>query len=415
MPVLSHDMRRFLLLLLVHAAAASSVFAQAGTDSAYQAKRQKAVQMFSEGKRLEALPLLEELVQANPRDDQMLVALAACLVDHAATLSDDLAAGKERMRARDLLDRAWDLGNASPLAMNLSQLLRQLPENGAIQFSDNPQVDQVMRAAEAAFSRRDFAEALKDYAKALELEPKNYSAALFTANTYDKQDAFVPAAEWYDRAIQLDPNIETAYRYWADMLAREGRMADARAMLIHAAVAEPYNRIVWRELHAWAVLNGSRINEVFVAIPVATEALPARGSQPPNIAAAWQAYRAVRANWKDGEAFKKAFPQEKEYRHSLLEESQALAAAASLLEKLRTDKNTAELLASDPSASLLLNLSDAGLLEAYVLFSLGDSGIARDYAAYRSANRAKLEDYLDKFVVPLAHGQATPKSGAGHS
>jgi hypothetical protein len=39
-------------------------------------------------------------------------------------------------------------------------------------------------------------------------------------------------------------------------------------------------------------------------------------------------------------------------------------------------------------------------MEAYVLFSLGDAGIARDYSAYRKGNRNKLEEYMDKFVVP---------------
>jgi hypothetical protein len=47
-------------------------------------------------------------------------------------------------------------------------------------------------------------------------------------------------------------------------------------------------------------------------------------------------------------------------------------------------------------------LRDADLLDAYVLFSLGDDGIARDYNAYRSKNRDKLETYMDKFVMPPA-------------
>src|SRR5260370_33190998 len=96
--------------------------------------------------------------------------------------------------------------------MKLSHLLKQLPENGAIQFSNNPQVDQAMRAGEAAFSRRDFDEALKNYSKALKLEPGNYSAALFIGNTYDKQDEFAKGTECYERAIHLDPNGENAYR-----------------------------------------------------------------------------------------------------------------------------------------------------------------------------------------------------------
>jgi len=392
--------RSFLLILLLNLCVASCIAAQAGLDAGYQAKRQKAADLFGQGKRLEALPLLEELVQTNPKDDAILVALAASLVDHAATLTDDEAAGKERLRARDLLDKAWDLGNTSPLAMNLSQLLRQLPASGAIKFSDNPQVEQVMRAGEAAFSRRDFAEALKDYAKALELEPRNYTATLFIGNAYDKQDQFAKGAEWYERAIQLEPNVETAYRYYADMLAKQGDMAKARAMLIQAAVAEPYNRIVWRELHAWAGLNNTHINEVYIGVPAEPKKFPDANQTPPTVSTVWQAYRLVRNNWRQGGEFKKRFPEEKEYRHSLAEESEALIAAAKVLRNLQEDKKSAELITNDAALSLLLKLHHAGLIEPYVLFSLGDASIARDYVAYRAKNRNKLEEYMDKFVVP---------------
>jgi len=377
--------------------------AQAGLDTDYQAKRQTAAELFNQGKRLEALPLLEELVQTNPKDHEMLVALAASLVDHAATLADDQVAGKERLRARNLLDQAWDLGNTSTLAMNLAQLLKQLPESGTIKFSDNPHVEQFMRAGEAAFSRHDFAEALKDYAKVLELEPGNYSAALFTGNTYDKENEFSKGAEWYERAIQLDPNVETAYRYYADMLAKQGDMATARAMLIHAVVAEPYNRIVWRELHAWATLNNTHINEVYIGIPAEPARLPDANQTSPTVSTVWQAYRSVRNNWQQDGEFKKRFAEEKEYRHTLAEESEALIAAAKVLQKLQEDKKSAELVTNGAALSLLLELYHAELIEPYVLFSLGDADIARDYAAYRARNRNKLEEYIDKFVMPPIH------------
>jgi tetratricopeptide (TPR) repeat protein len=326
--------------------------------------------------------------------------LAACLVEHAATLPDQEGGGKERLRARELLDRAWELGNHSTLAMNLSQLLKQLPESGAIQFSVNPQVDQAMRAGEAAFYRRGFDEALKNYSKALELEPGNYSAALFIGNTYDRQNEFAKSADWYEHAIQLDPNVETAYRYYADMLGKKGDMAKARIMLIHAAVAEPYNRIVWRELHAWAALNHTRITEVFVGVPVDYRDKQATGF--PDTSEIWQAYREVRANWQTEGEFRKRFPDEKEYRHSLPEESEALTTAAKNLEKQNSNENFAEWISSDESLGLLVKLYQARLIEPYVLFSLGDAGIARDYENFRAKNRKSLEEYLDKFVVPPA-------------
>ena len=151
--LVTRSVRRFLVLALLLHSFGLAYPQQAVANPA--AKRQQALDLFAQGKRLQALPLLEDLVKANPKDDEALVALAASLVDHAVTLTDEKAAAAERFRARDLLDQAWKLGNTSPLAMNLSQFLQQLPPSGAIEFSKDPRVEQSMQAGEAAFARRD--------------------------------------------------------------------------------------------------------------------------------------------------------------------------------------------------------------------------------------------------------------------
>ncbi len=381
--------------------------ARAHPDTSGEEKRQEAVALFAQGKRLEALPLLQELVQKNPQDAELLVDLAACLIEHAATLTDPDSAAKERFRAKDLVQKAWELGNFTPLAENLRQLLRELPGDGTIMFSDNPAVERAMNAGEAAFAQRDFDSALTAYAKALEFEPTNYSAALFTANAYDRKNDFAQASQWYERTIHLNPDIETAFRYYADMLAREGDMAKARSMLIHAAVAEPYNKIVWREIRAWALINNTAFNLVYLPIPLIPKDGSIGTSQPvagqaPQLLSAWRAYQSVIAEWRTGDKFKRQFPQEATYRHSLPEESEALSAAAKVLQTLKQDKKSAELVTGNTVAGLLLKLYEADLIDPYVLFSLGDDGIARDYDAYRAAHRDKLEEYLDKFVMPPA-------------
>ena len=384
--------------------AAQQNAAKARPDASEQQKRQKAVALFSQGERLEALPLLEELVQENPQDAELLLDLGASLIEHAATLTDHDAAAKERFRARALVEKAWVLGNASPLAENLRQLLRDLPAHGEIRFSDDPAVEQVISAGEAAFARRDFEAALTAYAKALELEPTNYSAALFTANTYDRKDDFARASDWYERTMRLNPDIETAFRYYADMLARQGDMAKARSMLIQAAIAEPYNKIVWREIRAWALINNTAFKLVYLPIPrVAKDDDSIQASAPPRqLLPAWRSYHAVIEDWRKNGKFQKQFPQAAAYRHSLPEESEALTAAAVVLQTLKQDENSAELLTDNTVAGLLLKLHEAKLIDPYVLFSLGDDGIARDYKAYRAVNRAKLEEYMDKFVMPPA-------------
>jgi tetratricopeptide (TPR) repeat protein len=401
-----HQPSLFLILLLNLLVSLTPAIAQPSADASDHAMREKAMTLFGQGKRLEALPLLEELTQKSPQDAELLVALAASLIDHAATLTDQDAAAKERFRARDLVQKAWGLGNTSTLAENLRQLLGELPASGALKFSDDPAVERAMNAGEAAFARRDFDQALEDYGKALELEPKNYTAVLFTANTYDRKNDFAKAGEWYERAMRLDPGVETAYRYYADMLAKQGDMAKARSMLIHAAVAEPYNKIVWREIRAWTTVNNVVFTPVFVAIPLpgrdADIALGSGTKLIPELASAWRTYYAVKGEWKKGGKFQKQFPQEGDYRHSLAEESEALTKTAKVLEALKEKKDSAERVSRDSSAALLLKLHEAGLTDAYVLFSLGDDGIAKDYDAYRAKNQDKLETYMDKFVIPPA-------------
>jgi len=388
--------------------------AEAQRDAAYEGKRRQAIELFDQGKRLEALPLLEALVQKNPKDGELLVDLAASLIRHAATLGDPEASAKERLRAKNVVEQALDSGNHSPLALNLRQLLEALPANGSIQFSENPSVEQAMLRGEAAFSRRDFAEAIQSYAKALELEPNNYTAALFTGNTYHKQNDYARAAKWYERAIQLDPNVETAYRYYGEMLVKQGDMSKARTMFIHAAVAEPYNRIVWRDLLAWADINRVELDFKYAGLlsdPRAQgkdESLShGQRPHPKDLSDAWQAYQAVRMEWKDGGKFKQHFPREASYRHSLAEEVEALTAEINALEKLEGDVETAEMVTENPSLLLLLKLHQAGVLGPYVLFRLADEDMGKDYSNFRSANRGKLEQYLDTFVVPHPPGRTT--------
>src|SRR5258708_4852946 len=283
MPVLSHSLKiptclfhrlksymklrhlhvRILVLFLGIFIPLSNVKAQTNLNAADRIKRDQALRLFDQDKRLEALPLLEELLQKNPNDEDVAVTLAASLVSHAATLSDKQAAASERRRAKGLLEKT---GSNNTLAKNLLQLLSEMPDSGDIPFSENPEVEQAMRAGEAAFSRRDYDEAIKNYTSALELEPKNYAAVLFIGNTFFRKSEFAKAGGWYEKAIQLDPNIETASRYYSDMLGRTGEMAKARSMLIHAVVAEPYNRMVWRDLMTWAALNDTRISLKYAGV-----------------------------------------------------------------------------------------------------------------------------------------------------
>ena len=386
------------LLFLLTLPILSGVAAQSAADDAYKAERKQAVALFNEQKHLEALPLLEELAAKNSNDADVLFALGACLVDHSATIADESAAKKERVRAREYLLRAKQLGSTNTLLLNLLDLL---PADGSIHHQDNAEVDKAVQAGEAAFAKRDYDEAIKDYSQAFSLDPKNYAAALFIADAYFAKKDFAKAEEGYERAIQVNPDIETAYRYEADMLTKNGAMEKARTRSIQAVVAEPYNPVTWRGLAQWANANHVQLKAVHINTHTDISQNAEKGIQisvdpkgSPQSMAVWILYSGTRAEWRK-EQFKKHFPQETQYRHSLPEEAEALSIAAKFDLKPGVSVD-----AIDPDLALLKRLYDAGMVEPYILLNAADQGIAQDYPSYRAKNRSRLEDYLSQFVVP---------------
>ena len=404
-----HIRRNAIDLLMVLTLALSVSFAQTNSyEQSYKAERQRAIELFNQNKYLEALPLFEDLIKQNPQDAEAHLALGTCLLSHSATLDNDDAAIKERLRAREMLLKAKELGNNSTLLQNLLQLI---PEDGRLAYGKTP-VDLAMQKGEAAFARNDYAEAIQYYSKALELDPANYSAALFVGDSYFGAKDWAKAGEWYGKAIQINRNAETAYRYYADMLTKNGEMEKARMLAIQAVVAEPYNPITWRGLDQWAKSNRLTLNDVHVNAPQNSVSegddkhinvtVDTKGET--DTSAVWLAYSLSRARWRT--EFKSHFPDEKEYRHSLAEEADALTTAANVCQELvesnAKKKNQSSSLSKDSDLLLLLKLKRANMIEPYVLLGAADEGIARDYDAYREKNRSALEAYLNDFVVPPA-------------
>jgi tetratricopeptide (TPR) repeat protein len=372
------------------------------SDNEYKAKRGQAIELYNQGKYSKALPLFEELTKQNPNDDMVLVGLGASLVSTAAATEDSAAAAKIRVRARELLLRAKELGSQSSI---MHTLLEMIPADGVIAYADTP-AEEAMRKAESAFARREFDAAIAAYTKALELDPTNYSAVLFIGDSHFAKNDFPKAEEWYGKAIKLDPNRETAYRYYADLLTKSGKMQKARNQAIQAVIAEPYNPITWRGLNQWAKANQLQLKRVHINTPnnvtqkdeknitISLNAGPVSDSS-----SVWLSYSLAKASWR-GDKFKKEFPQEKQYRHSLAEEADALSLAAKVLAQVEGKKKSTSS-KQDADLVTLAQLDSAGLLEPYILLNAADEGIAQDYAVYREKNRSKLEKYLNDFVVPV--------------
>lgn len=384
----------------------SSSSGQAAKTNYNDPERQQALKLYEQHKLPEAAALLEKVVARYPEDVVAHEAFGSSLLSRAATWSDAAKRKADRLRARAELLRAKELGDNSDLCKTL---LAGIPEDGSeSSFSQDKEAEAAMQRGEAAFARGEFESAIQEYSHAFEMDPKLYYAALDIGDSYFRLKKTEQAGEWFTKAIQIDPNQETAYRYWGDALLANGEMKEAREKFVDGLLAEPYRQTSWNGLNNWVSQNHVHFRQLVQVKLPDPPTVDAKGHININVdtsavekndaGAAWMAYSMAKALWRS-QKFAKEFPQEKKYRHSLKEEADALSMAASVFEEGHSNKTIKD---PDPSLALLSELKTKGMLEPYILLILPDAGIARDYAAYKSANRKKLVQFINEYILPPA-------------
>jgi tetratricopeptide (TPR) repeat protein len=392
-------MRRWIAGICLCVAIACPVWA----GQAQENEAAKANELWDAGKHVDALPLYEDLAKTYPNEQLYQTRLVGCL-DAAALQTSDPAQRKALLtRVRDTARRAVQLGDKS----NVMQMMANIDPDAPVTVAQGSPAQTLMDEAEKAFAAGDYQTAMAKYEAAAAADPHLYFAALYAGDAAYAQHDLPTAAQWFAKAIAIDPNRETAYRYWGDAILQNGKDPEAaKNKFIDAIVAEPYNKYSWQGLQQWAVRQKAVLSSPKIDRPAAPAVDP---KNPKNITinidpdtidekkhpggAAWMGYSMCRANYR-GDQFAKAFPNEKEYRHSLKEEDECLTDVLAIVRETKTKTE-----GMDESLRNLLEVYDAGMLDCWILINGADQGITQDYAAYRDAHRLLLHDYLARFVV----------------
>jgi tetratricopeptide (TPR) repeat protein len=390
------------LMLAVSGAVASAAQTTNATktDAEVQKEDQQAEALFQQQNYMGALPLFEDLHQQRPQSTVFQERLAMILLAKAATeASADAAVTRER--AHKLLLDAKAAGDNS----NLVQILLERLSAPAAPSTGPPSPGaEAMAKAEKAFTSGDLKGAVAFYQQAAEADPKLYEAPLFAGDTEYKLKNYDEAGVWFAKAIAINPNRETAYRYWGDALLHKGDQKGAQSKFIDAVIADPYSKAPWIGLKQWADAIHARLASPPITLPkqpvpdekgnVNVTIDPSTAGSPTS--GAWLVYSMNPMVWRSTE-FKKHYPDEKVYRHSLAEEAQGLRTVIAFVteKKIPEDK-------LDPTLKSLIALDKDGMLECWILLNHADQGIAQDYAAYRATHWELLHAYMDKYVVHFA-------------
>ncbi len=267
------------------------------------------------------MPFLEKLAVAEPANAETRFHLGFALMAQGNNTKDRTArkALRVRARARNSFLKAKELGKSEPIVDGLIQSI--LPDgSGGNDFSQNDEANDLMVEAEALFSQGKLDDALKNYQKALQLDPKSYEAALFSGDVYTHKGDFAQAETAYQKAIAINPDRETAYRYSATPLMKQGKKDVARDRYIEAFISEPYGRFALNGLIQWGQATNTQLAHPKIDIPTNVTA-DEKGDTKIDLNAstllsgtqdgsfAWISYGGTRSLWRK-EKFAKTFPNE---------------------------------------------------------------------------------------------------------
>ena len=395
----------------------------------FDAERQQADALYLAGKPLDALPLYQDLCRQDPTIPAFAERYGAGLLAKADATSDPKAKSALMSAGIAQIRRAESLGDNSPYVASVLNAASKTPENAALNaplgmppltvgytHQGSEKAQPLYAQAEQAFAQQNYAAAAPLYAKASQADPQWYMPALNAGDAYFHLKDFKNAGVWFGNAVTIDPDRETAYRYWGDELFAAGDRMGAKSKYIDAIVAEPFTGVTWAKLEEWARVTRTpfviaRVQRPEFATPNGALKVDASlEKETGDGRSSWLVYQRVRASHgapaagqstMAGAAGANGQFTPRGYVHTLAEEMDALnAMLADVMKNVQAGTVTADKL--DPGINAMLNLQKNGLLEPFVMLNFHDAGLRHEYPAYRAAHRELLESYVNRVVAPGA-------------
>ena len=399
-------MPRSFILCLCLLFACLPTLAQTKTDAELDDEAKRANELYQQAQALATLGMYQDLHTQRPTAPVYTERLAMAYIAKSGTDTSPQEASADRNTARKLFKEAQAQGDHSDLVQVMMEKLGDTDSAPAAVSSDDPRAPGgAFAQAELLFNKGDLQGAIALYGQSWQKFPTFYSAPLYAGDSEYKLGHYDQAGVWFARAIAINNDAETAHRYWADCLMKAGRPEQARDQYILAFIASPYEKAPRLSLRAWANAQHIRYIPPPITLPAPpTTSVGKDGKTNTNIrinfdpkkkddplAPSWLMYSMNSALWQ-GDKFKKQFPNEKVYRHSLAEEVESIHGLLTGLRELKVKEFD-----YDATIRNLMALDKDNMLECWILLDAPDNGTAQDYVAYRAAHRDLLRAYIARY------------------
>ncbi|HZA51395.1 MAG TPA: tetratricopeptide repeat protein [Myxococcaceae bacterium] len=235
-------------------------------------------------------------------------------------------------------------------------------------YVPSPRIERLLREAEPAFQARDYLTAEKRYEEALRIDPTDYLALLGWGDAaFFRGDAAV-ALERYVRASRANPSDHRSWYYRGNALVELDRGADALDAYARALALRPR--------HA-PMLDGIEVRAKRLGVRLRVDLFSPRASVIQNDDGSitirtvpephWVAYGACKALWMGEPSRRKEVLGTEEHPFTTMEETECLATLVILYAAVRQGGDAE----AEPALDRLLEIAEAGLLDAFILYELG--------------------------------------------
>lgn len=356
------------------------------------ALRRQALDFAAQNQYGKALPIFEKIYDAYPNDVEVVTHYGIALMTTAVTSKDPAQRQARKAQALKILKKAEELGTDNQIALHTLENLEKGNGDFDISFSENKEVENLLREGEAHFSNGEYDKAFVLYEKAFKLDPKSYEAALFAGDCFYAQRKYAESEPWFAKAAAIDPNREQAFRFWGDALALQKKYKEAGEKFAEAVIAEPYSRLSWNSLQSF-VKEYSAGNSSFFVLPPAEQ-------NDGQLTISEQSLKAEDGtiHWKKLFDSRSAL-QEKNGENFVPDLAEDVKAFKEMARLIRLDLKSGKIKSLDPSLANLLKLDEMNMIDIYTLYFLHNGGLPEHYEAFRDRNRARMRRFFVEYVM----------------
>lgn len=260
---------------------------------------------------------------------------------------------------------------------------------------DDAAVRAILVEAETFWDKKEYAEAEKRYARALEVAPRDYHVLLVYGDAAYFQGRFDEALTRYEKATEVNPWDHRSWYYRGNVLLDQGKRDEALQLYARALALRPRHHPMELGLEN----REERLGVTLVRNTFLPKAKVSRAGEEvvieTEVVGHWMAWASCKALWLGEASHRVEMTGTDQHAFSSVEELECLAALLSVYVRGKEERGVEP----EPQLERLLRVVEAGMAKEWVAWELGTRIAPHLIVSLPEAERRRVEAFVRAFVL----------------